>query len=65
MNVSNSEVVVVTEYSSLRTCKKALQQLEDLLLEFMEMDEELKRFKKALGNGDITWKPRPSALVKL
>lgn len=45
------------EYSPLRHCKKSLQHLDELLPEFRKMDEEVKRFRRALGNGEIKWPP--------
>lgn len=46
-----------TEYSPLRNGKKSLQHLDELLPMFREMDEELKCFRRALGNGEIKWSP--------
>ena len=45
------------EYSPLRQCKKSLQHLDELLPRFREMDEEVKSFRRALGNGEIKWPP--------
>jgi len=48
---------LVADYSPLKWCSKTLQDLADLLPRFIEVAEDLQRFDKALGNGELLWKP--------
>lgn len=51
------DAVMAMEYSPLRLCGKSLQDLDDLLPRFVEVDEDLKRLRKILGNGELRWVP--------
>jgi len=45
------------DYSPLRWCSKALQDLADLFAKFTEVEADIRRVNKAMGNGELRWKP--------
>ncbi len=50
------------EISPLRANKDMLQDLEKLVPKFMLFLSDVKSFKEALGNGEIIWKPKFTAV---